>query len=176
MFFKKQFFFRKAIQIYFRPEGSTTNYFEIFVFGRVNKNEKEHEKFSLNEKWPVFRPSLLILPFEMFPLLISTQNYLPKRERVYFSTYASHTTYPPSLPRERLARTSVSTAQLIFSCPLYIFIVAMEEIMQEKVCKKKKRMQDYNQWVQRGVFKGVCIKGCVKRVCVQKGVSSKMCV
>jgi CRISPR/Cas system-associated endoribonuclease Cas2 len=58
----------------------------------------------------------------------------------------------------------------------HIFIVAMEENLQEKVCKKKKRMQDYNHWVQRGVFKGVCKKGVCTKGCEFKDVCIKGCV
>jgi hypothetical protein len=43
----------------FRPSVVTKNYYGIFVFGRDNENEKKPEKFSPNENYPVFRPSLV---------------------------------------------------------------------------------------------------------------------
>jgi hypothetical protein len=44
----------------FRPSVETNNFYGIFVFGRNNKNKKKTEKFSPNEKYPAFRPSLAI--------------------------------------------------------------------------------------------------------------------
>jgi len=58
MSIKKKVFFVGHSKFFFRPEGSTKKYFGIFVFGRTAENEKENEKCSPNEKWPVFRPSL----------------------------------------------------------------------------------------------------------------------
>ena len=46
----------------FRPSVVTKNYYGIFVFGRNNENEKKPEKFSPNEKYPAFRPSLVVSP------------------------------------------------------------------------------------------------------------------
>ncbi len=93
---------------------------------------------------------------------------------------------PPSFPRERLAQTSVSTAQLISSCWLHIFIVVSEKNLparkglQKKECKTQ--ITGHKGYVKRVYIKGcaykcVCTKGCVyKGMCVQRYVSSKGCV
>jgi hypothetical protein len=107
---------------------------------------------------------------------IHTELFAEERESLFLYLCVTYNLSPlPPKGKARPNKCQHCAAHILMLTP-HIFIVAMEENLQEKVCKKKKRMQDYNHWVQRGVFKGVCIKGCVKRVCVQKGVSSKMCV
>ena len=93
---------------------------------------------------------------------------------------------PPSFPRERLAQTSVSTAQLISSCWLHIFIVVSEKNLparkglQKKECKTQ--ITGHKGYVKRVYIKGcaykcVCTKGCVyKGMWAQRGVCTKVCV
>ena len=93
---------------------------------------------------------------------------------------------PPSFPRERLAQTSVSTAQLISSCWLHIFIVVSEKNLparkglQKKECKTQ--ITGHKWYVKRVYIKGcaykcVCTKGCVyKGMWAQRGVCTKVCV